>query len=155
MMNAKLLSLAIAVSGVAGCAKQEAAASNPPPSAPSVQASAAPAASTAPATSTAPTSSAPALPAGLTRVTDPSLTCMVNNQFMGRPQIPVQVGGKTYFGCCAMCKDRLANDASARTAVDPVSKRPVDKSTAVIARLDSGALVYFESEANLAAYSPR
>ena len=43
--------------------------------------------------------------------------------FLGRPQIPVSVDGKTYYGCCAMCKDRLARDASARSALDPVSQK--------------------------------
>ena len=37
--------------------------------------------------------------AALTEVTDPSQVCMVNDQFMGRAQIPVSVGGKTYYGC--------------------------------------------------------
>ncbi len=78
---------------------------------------------------------------------------MVNNQFMGRAQIPVEVGGNTYYGCCEMCKSRLANDASARTAVDPVSNRPVDKSLAVIARTETGATLYFENEQNFNTYA--
>jgi YHS domain-containing protein len=140
MKATTLLITAAALVAVSGCAKQEPAgahpsASTPPPSAPS---------SAAPARTAA----------GLTRVTDASYTCMVNNMFMGKPQIPVQVEGKTYYGCCEMCKDRLANNPAARTAVDPVSKRPVDKSLAVIARADSGELVYFENEANLTAYRP-
>ena len=80
---------------------------------------------------------------------------MVNNQFMGRPQIPIVVEGKTYYGCCEMCKDRLAKDSAARTAVDPVSSKPVDKAVAVIAKAESGAALYFESEATFAAYSKR
>jgi YHS domain-containing protein len=99
-------------------------------------------------TQTAPTSA-------LTRVKDPSLVCMVNNQFMGTPQIPVTVNGNTYYGCCEMCKGRLANDPSARTAVDPVSQRPVDKASAIIGRADNGAALYFESEQTFAAYSPQ
>ena len=91
----------------------------------------------------------------LTRIKDRSLVCMVNNQFMGRPQIPVTVNGNTYYGCCEMCKGRLANDPSARTAVDPVSQRAVDKATAIIGRADNGATLYFESEQTFAAYSPQ
>jgi YHS domain-containing protein len=87
----------------------------------------------------------------LTRV-EPSQVCMVNNQFMGKPQIPVGVRGKTYFGCCEMCKSRLADDPNARTAVDPVTGMTVDKADAVIGRDDSGAVLYFENEANLTRY---
>ncbi|HLL54166.1 MAG TPA: hypothetical protein VK447_11495 [Myxococcaceae bacterium] len=149
MKATTLLITAAALAAVSGCAKQEPAGASPSASTPP------PSASSTPSASTAPSSATPArTAAGLTRVTDASYTCMVNNMFMGKPQIPVQVEGKTYYGCCEMCKDRLANNPAARTAVDPVSKRPVDKSAAVIARADSGALVYFENEANLAAYRP-
>lgn len=88
----------------------------------------------------------------LTLVTDRSLVCMVNNQFMGRPQIPVEVGGRTYYGCCEMCKGRLANDPASRTAVDPVSGSSVDKSVAVIGRAENGTTVYFETSQNFMAY---
>lgn len=95
-------------------------------------------------------------PAGaLTRVADRSQVCMVNNQFMGRAQIPVEVGGRTYYGCCEMCKGRLNRDISARTATDPVSNRSVDKSQAVIAQDERGAVTYFETEANFVAYTQR
>lgn len=69
-----------------------------------------------------------ALPAGMTRVTDPSQVCMVNDQFMGRAQIPIEIGGRTYYGCCAMCKDRLNKQPAVRVARDPVSGEQVDKS---------------------------
>lgn len=85
-------------------------------------------------------------------VPDRALVCMVNNQFIGRAQIPVEVAGRTYFGCCEMCKGRLTREASTRTAVDPFSGRRVDKATAVIAQDPSGAVVYFESEANFSSY---
>lgn len=93
----------------------------------------------------------PAAPsaAKLTRVEDVSEVCMVNNQFMGRAQIPVVVEGKTYFGCCEMCKGRLARDATARVAKDPVSGNAVDKSSAVIATREDGQVLYFESAENL------
>lgn len=78
--------------------------------------------------------------------------CMVNNQFMGKPQIPVEVGGKTYFGCCAMCKGRLESDASARAATDPITGESVDKASAVIAQDAQGAVVYFASAEHLARY---
>lgn len=90
--------------------------------------------------------------AALTEVTDPSQVCMVNNQYMGRPQIPTTVNGKTYYGCCPMCKGRLEKEASARTAKDPVSGRDVDKAVAVIGKQENGDILYFESRQTLAAY---
>jgi YHS domain-containing protein len=87
----------------------------------------------------------------LTRV-EPGLVCMINNQFMDKPQIPVEVEGTTYYGCCEMCKTKLAEDPSSRAAVDPVSGATVDKAHAVIGKTSTGAVFYFENERNLAAY---
>jgi YHS domain-containing protein len=78
--------------------------------------------------------------------------CMVNNAVFEKDQIPIQVSGKTYYGCCEMCKERLAKDAAARTATDPVTKKPVDKATAVIAAQPDGTVLYFESEKTLEQY---
>lgn len=78
--------------------------------------------------------------------------CMVNNQVFEKDQIPVQVGGKTYYGCCEMCKERLAKDADARTGVDPVTGKKVDKATAVIVAQTDGNVLYFESEKTLEQY---
>lgn len=98
----------------------------------------------------------PAQPAhAAVRRVDPSLVCMVNNQYMGKAQIPVEVAGKTYFGCCEMCKTRLAQDPQSRAALDPISGATVDKAMAVIGREPSGAVVYFENEANLQRYAAR
>jgi YHS domain-containing protein len=108
------------------------------------------AATPTPATPSSP--SVDAASAGLTLVSAKSQVCMVNNQFMGREQIPVQVDGKTYFGCCEMCQGRLNSDPSARTAKDPVSGKVVDKASAVIAKRPSGDVVYFENTANFETY---
>ena len=111
-----------------------------------------------PGTSRVGTNSATAAPAGssqnaqLTLVERPSEVCMVNDQFMGREQIPIEVDGKTYFGCCELCKGRLATDTVVRVAVDPVSGKQVDKATATIGALPNGKVLYFESEKNLNAY---
>jgi YHS domain-containing protein len=83
---------------------------------------------------------------------DPSQVCMVNNQYMGRPQIPVSVNGKTYYGCCPMCKGKLEREVSARAATDPVTGRQVDKADALIGKVENGDVLYFESQASLAAY---
>ncbi len=93
-----------------------------------------------------------ALPNGLSRVTDTSQVCMANDQFMGRAQIPIEVQGRTYYGCCPMCKDRLANQPELRTATDPVTNEPVDKATAVIAQNAAGKVLYFTSEDTLLRY---
>ena len=81
--------------------------------------------------------------------------CMINNQVFEKDQIPVPVNGKTYYGCCEMCKERLAKDAEARTAVDPVTGKKVDKATAVIVAQTDGSVLYFESEETLAKYQKK
>lgn len=91
----------------------------------------------------------------ITLVTDRRLVCMVNNQFMGQPQIPIEVNGQTYYGCCEMCKARLGTDAAARLSSDPVSGKTVDKAQAVIGRDSSGKTLYFESEQTFAEYARR
>jgi YHS domain-containing protein len=81
--------------------------------------------------------------------------CMVNDQLFGRDQIPVEVQGRTYYGCCEMCKERLARDAAARTGVDPLTGKSVDKATAVIAARPDGSVLYFESEKTFADYQKK
>jgi YHS domain-containing protein len=81
--------------------------------------------------------------------------CMVNNTLFAKDQIPVQVDGKTYFGCCEMCKGRLASDAAARTATDPVSGKTVDKATAVIGATPDGKVLYFESDTTFTQFKNR
>lgn len=92
-------------------------------------------------------------PDEIERPVEPSLVCMVNDAYMGKPQIPVPVNGKTYYGCCEMCVDKLNNLESARIAIDPYSGNPVDKSEAYIVLMNpQGAVAYFESEANYNAF---
>jgi YHS domain-containing protein len=78
--------------------------------------------------------------------------CMVTNVHFARPQIPVEAGGKTYYGCCENCKATIQNDAAARVATDPLTKKQVDKAKATIASDSSGAVLYFESKANFDRY---
>jgi len=78
--------------------------------------------------------------------------CMVNNTVFDKDQIAVPVNGKTYFGCCEMCKGRLAEDAAIRQSTDPVSGKPVDKAKAVVGAKPDGKVLYFESEKTFAAY---
>jgi len=82
------------------------------------------------------------------------LVCMVNDAYMGKPQIPVPVNGKTYYGCCQMCVGTLNNDENARTATDPFSGKSVDKTEAYIVLMkEEGDVAYFESKANYVSYS--
>lgn len=75
------------------------------------------------------------------------LVCMVNNDYMGTEQLIVEVNGKTYYGCCEMCQERLPIDESVRVAIDPVSQNQVDKADAIIAVTGGrGEVSYFESE---------
>ena len=78
--------------------------------------------------------------------------CMINDEFMSRDQIPVEVDGKMYYGCCQACYSALKTDVTTHYAIDPVSGSRVDKALAVIGALPSGRVFYFESEENLRAY---
>jgi YHS domain-containing protein len=84
---------------------------------------------------------------------EPQMVCMVNDQAMGKLQIAVEVDHKTYYGCCEMCKQRLAQDEAVRRAVDPVTGEVVDKATAVIAARSDGSVLYFSSEETLRRYA--
>jgi len=90
--------------------------------------------------------------AKVTRVASDKV-CMVNDRSMAMDQIPVEVDGKTYYGCCNMCKDRLAKDEAVRFAIDPVSGKKVDKAKAIVGALPGAEVLYFESIANLEKYN--
>jgi YHS domain-containing protein len=79
-----------------------------------------------------------------------SYVCFVNNKYMGKEQIPVEVNGKTYYGCCQGCVGNLQKNRKTRYAVDPYSKKEVDKSIAyiVVKPGGTGEVLYFESENN-------
>ena len=75
--------------------------------------------------------------------------CMVNDAYMGRLQFEVPFEGKTYYGCCNMCVERIPVDKDARIAVDPFSSKVVDKSEAFIVLVSAqGHVAYFENEQN-------
>ena len=86
---------------------------------------------------------------------EPKRVCMVNDTVFPKDQIPVQVDGKTYFGCCEMCKGRLATDEAVRFAKDPVSGKTVDKAKAVIGETPDGKALYFESEKTFKAFGQK
>lgn len=85
---------------------------------------------------------------------DSNHVCMITDQEFAREQIPVEVEGKTYYGCCEMCKAKLNNNPESRVATDPVSGNSVDKAEAVIGAAPDGKVYYFESEENLTQFDP-
>jgi YHS domain-containing protein len=90
---------------------------------------------------------------GLKQV-EAKFVCMVNDALFAKEQIPVEVGDNTYYGCCAMCEQRLANDQAIRQATDPVSGATVDKATAIIGASEDGTVYYFENEETFGKYAP-
>lgn len=81
--------------------------------------------------------------------------CMMQDTVMAAPAIPLASGGKTYYGCCEMCKGKIAAEpARYTTARDPVSGVVVDKATAALLSVD-GRVLYFESEGTRASYTGR
>ena len=83
-----------------------------------------------------------------------SYVCFVNNRYMGKEQIPVEVNSKTYYGCCMGCVGKLKNDRTQRYATDPLTKKEVDKATAYIVMNPNGEgeVFYFASEDNYKKY---
>nr|WP_262906049.1 hypothetical protein [Sphingobacterium sp. FBM7-1] len=79
--------------------------------------------------------------------------CMVNNAYMGKKQFEVNFEGKIYYGCCQMCKERIPKDPSTRVAIDPFSKKQIDKATAIIAITgNNGEVSYFENNTTYTNY---
>lgn len=81
--------------------------------------------------------------------------CMVTDRVFAKEQIPVEYGGKTYYGCCMGCVSRIKNERAVRYATDPVTGAEVDKATAYIAEGAGGEALYFESVETAAAYAGR
>lgn len=97
----------------------------------------------------------PAIPAGakVVLIAQPELICMANDQYLGKPQQSLELEGRTYFGCCATCKERLQKNAALRSAADPITGRAIDKAAAVLGMTAKGDILYFESAATLARYN--
>ena len=50
--------------------------------------------------------------------------CMMQDMVLGKAGIPIQFGGKTYYGCCEMCKEKIKNEPQKYTkATDLVSRK--------------------------------
>ena len=77
-----------------------------------------------------------------------SYVCMTQDRVYDKPLIPVKFKGKTYYGCCEGCaKSIKANPDRFTRAIDPVTKKVVDKAEAYIVNLGAKVL-YFSSKEN-------
>lgn len=88
-------------------------------------------------------------------VPERSRVCMMQDTVMATPAIPLAHGGKTYYGCCEMCKAKIAADPARHTVTrDPVTGATVDKATAELLSVD-GRVFYFESDASRGRFRSR
>lgn len=99
--------------------------------------------------------SPPVHSAEILKKVDNEKVCMVTDMLFGKKQIPVTHQGKTYYGCCANCKETLTKDSKARTAIDPVSGKSVDKAVAFIAAREDNSVLYFENENTFKQFSKK
>jgi YHS domain-containing protein len=79
-------------------------------------------------------------------VEDRKYVCMMQDALQVKPGTPIEHEGKTYYGCCQMCADKLRQSPERYTkATDPVTNARVDKASAFIYGLEGNAF-YFESK---------
>lgn len=70
--------------------------------------------------------------------------CMVNDRYMVVKQLPVEVNGITYYGCCDNCVEKIQqNIGDVRYAKDPINGDRVDKANAVIVQNKKDGVVYY------------
>ena len=93
------------------------------------------------------------MPSTMLNPVETEYVCMVNDTVFDNPQIPVEVNGKTYYGCCMGCVSNLQNNIAVRYSVDPVSGNQVDKATATIGAAPDKTVKYFENLENLNSYN--
>ncbi len=89
-----------------------------------------------------------AYPVSAQNIEDRRFVCMMQDSAQVKEGVPIVHEGKTYYGCCPMCAEKMKADPNRyMKSVDPVSKAVVDKATAYI-YAHNGTAYYFESEAN-------
>lgn len=84
-----------------------------------------------------------------------SKVCMVEDRVSGRENIPIEVGGKTYYGCCPVCVGKLKSKTATRFSKDPDTGKEVDKAKAYIVAGEDGTVIYFESGKTFRKYLSR
>jgi len=81
--------------------------------------------------------------------------CMVDDIYQGDyPTLSVRLSNNTYYGCDSKAIHELSSKQDVRFAIDPVTKRKVDKSLAVVGLHPKrdGKVLYFESNETLKKY---
>lgn len=87
------------------------------------------------------------------KVGDKPRVCMMQDKVMAKAGVPIEVGGKLYYGCCPACSGALKGEPQRYTkAVDPVTGNEVDKATAYLFDYEGDAY-YFESESSRAEFA--
>lgn len=87
------------------------------------------------------------------QVADRSLVCMIDDNLQSKPGLAYAYQGKTYYLCCAGCRNRFASDpARFSRAVDPISGESVDKAEALIFGY-AGKAFFFSNEEHLKAFA--
>jgi YHS domain-containing protein len=77
--------------------------------------------------------------------------CMVNDRYMVVKQLPVEVNGITYYGCCENCVEKIQqNIGDVRYAKDPLNGNKVDKASAIIVQNKKDGVVYYFGTKDLA-----
>lgn len=65
---------------------------------------------------------------------------------------PVNINGKTYYGCCNETQANLYTDSTKRVAIEPITQKTIDKSEALIFldldKIKDNKVLYFESKEN-------
>ena len=85
-------------------------------------------------------------------IEDRRYVCMMQDSLQVKPGTPIEIDGKTYFGCCSMCAGKMKGEPKKYTmAKDPITGTLVDKSTAFIFGHE-GQAYYFESEKSRAQF---
>jgi hypothetical protein len=85
-----------------------------------------------------------------------SKICMVDDIYQGDyPTLSVRLSTSTYYGCDAKAVHELTSKEAVRFATDPVTKRKVNKASAVVGldRKRDGKVLYFESNETFNKYS--
>jgi len=81
--------------------------------------------------------------------------CMVDDIYQGDyPTLPLALFNKTYYGCDVRATQDLVSKKEFRVAIDPVTKRKIDKASAVIGLHPKrdGKVLYFETKETFTQY---
>lgn len=70
--------------------------------------------------------------------------CMVNDRYMVVKQLPVEVDGIIYYGCCENCVAKIQNNiGDVRYGRDPITGDKVDKANAIIVQNKKNGVVFY------------